>query len=80
METQELFYAVGIAALVLVSAFVLFFFVAIYRLTKIAQAGLHLLRLTTQEMKGSLADVAKGISQAGLASLIFRAIRLLIRR
>jgi hypothetical protein len=80
MEAQELFYLVGIVALILVSAFVVFFFYVMYRFNKLARAGFQALTFVAQDMRESLGAMAKGWGRVTVASLIIKAIKSYFKR
>ncbi len=78
MDARELFFTIGSVALVILSAFVIFFFYALYRINKMARTGLALLRTATHDVRGSLDTIARGWGKATIASLVFRLLRTFI--
>jgi hypothetical protein len=75
MEAQELFLWIGSIALIIISAFVIFFFYVIYKINKLARTGFEMLNFTAREVQTSLGSIAKGWGRATIVGILVKAIR-----
>jgi hypothetical protein len=80
MDAREIFFIVGSATLILISALVIFFFYSLYRIGRMARNGMHLLNVTARDIQSGFGALSRTWGKASLVGIIFNLIRFFIRR
>jgi hypothetical protein len=78
MDIQSTFYVIASVTLILVSGFILFLILTVYKIRKIIEGSMRVLNVAARETQHSVEALTRGWTQATFVGMAFRMLRAII--